>query len=70
MVMRRNRRLGGLAAVLIVILGMAWFLVRPGDTPVAQPPFVTLDSGSFETLRADFNRDAGRTRLVVLLSPT
>lgn len=70
MVMKHNRLLGVLAAVIISSLGIGWFLLRPGEAPAGQPPLVTLDSGSFEMLRADFNRDVSQARVIVLLSPT
>jgi hypothetical protein len=53
-----------------VSLGIAWFLLRPGEAPAGQPPLVTLDSASLGTLRAYFNRDVNQTRVIVLLSPT
>lgn len=66
----RRRTLGILALVLVLVLGIAWFLFGPGETPAGQPPLVTLDSASLEALRADFNRGSNQTRMIVLLSPT
>ena len=66
----RRRILGLLALVIVLVLGIGWFLLTPGDTPPGQPPLVTLDSVSLQTLRADFNRDASQARVIVLLSPT
>jgi hypothetical protein len=59
------------AALLIVLaVLLLWYRFAPGNAPAGQPPLVTLDATSLQTLRADFNRDAKQTRLIVLLSPT
>jgi hypothetical protein len=66
----RRRTLGILALVIVLVLGIGWFLLGPADAPSGQPRLVTLDSGSLEALRADFNRDVNQARVIVLLSPT
>jgi hypothetical protein len=66
----RRRTLGILALVVVLVLTVAWLLLRPGEAPAGQPPLVTLDPTSLEALRADFNRDSNLTRIIVLLSPT
>ena len=69
--MKSNRRtLGVLAVFVALLLGIAWFLLGPGEPPAGQPPLVTLDLNSLEALRADFNRDSKQARVIVLLSPT
>jgi len=69
--MKSSRRALGVVAVVIVLgLGIAWFLLGPGDAPAGQPPLVTIDLNSLESLRADFNRDSNQARVIVLLSPT
>jgi hypothetical protein len=69
--MKSNRRtLGVLAVVVAVVVGIAWFLLGPGEAPAGQPPLVALDAASLEALRADFNRDSNHARVIVLLSPT
>ena len=71
MATRNHRRTFGITAVVIVLaLGIAWFLLRPGAAPPGQAPLVTLDPTSLQTLRADFNRDIGQARVILLLSPT
>ena len=67
---KRRRIFAVLALVLLTVAVAAWFRFAPGDAPPGQPPLVTLNAGSLETLRTDFNRDVGRARLIVLLSPT
>ena len=52
-----------LAAVLLSI----YLESRPRLAP-GQVPLVNIQS--IETLRAQFNRDAGQTRLIILVSPT
>ena len=66
----KRRALAVLAVVVALVLGIAWFLVGPGDAPAGQAPLVTLDPTSLEALRADFNRDSKEVRVIVLLSPT
>ena len=66
----RRRTLGTLTAALVLVLGTGWFMLGPGEPPPGQPPLVALNSESLQSLRADFNREAGQTRVIVLLSPT
>lgn len=69
--MKGNRRtLGVLAVVMALVLGIAWFLLGPGEAPARQPPLVTLDSTSLLALREEFNRNVSHARVIVLLSPT
>ena len=49
---------------------MLWYLYGPRHVPPGQPPLARLNAAGLETLRADFNRDADRTRIILLLSPT
>ena len=57
-------------ALLVVLfaIGLATYLVTqprlaPGQAPLA-------DISNIETLRTQFNQDVGKTRLVILVSPT
>ena len=68
-----NRRRLLIALVVIAAIGagtFAWLRFGTHYTPAGQPPLATLDAGSLATLKADFNRAAGETRMIVLLSPT
>ena len=57
--------------VIAVLAGaMLWYFFGPRQVPPGQPPLATLSASSLEALRADFNRDADRTRVILLLSPT
>jgi hypothetical protein len=58
--------------LLLVALGVAaaWHVWAPRIVPLGQPPLATLDAGTLQNVRADFNRDAGTVRVIVLLSPT
>jgi hypothetical protein len=68
---KSNRRtFGVLAIVVALVVGVAWFLLGPGEAPAGQPPLVTLDLSSLEEFRAEFNRDSNQPRVIVLLSPT
>lgn len=69
--MKNKRRTLGLLALLIVVAAtLVWYRFTPGEVPRGQPRLVTLDTTYFQTLRADFNHDVDKTRLIVLLSPT
>lgn len=56
-----------LAALLLVLAGLAYFRYVPGRTPAGQPPLQNLDPQSFEQ---QFRAAAGQTRVLVMLSPT
>ena len=68
-----RRKLRVALFVVIAAIGagaFAWLRFATHDTPPGQAPLATLDAGSLATLKADFNRAAGETRMIVLLSPT
>jgi hypothetical protein len=66
-----SRRFAIFVGVIAVLAGaMLWYLFGPRQVPPGQPPLAILSASSLEALRADFNRDADRTRVVLLLSPT
>ena len=58
----------GVIAALAAAMG--WYLFGERRVPEGQPPLGILSASSLEALRADFNRDADRTRVILLLSPT
>ena len=56
---------------LIVIVASAFWVIRLITQPQLAPGQKPLtDLNSIETLRAQFNGDAGEIRLIVLLNPT
>jgi hypothetical protein len=62
-----KRNLLALATLTISIVLAIHF--RPQDqSAAARKPLTEIKS--IETLRGQFNRDAGKTRLIMLLSPT
>ena len=69
-----NRR--KLLVILILVLAVAgggafaWTRFTTHNTPAGQPPLARLDAGSLATLKADFNRAASETRVILLLSPS
>ena len=66
-----TRRFTIFASVFALVAGaMVWYLFGPRQVPPGQPQLGILSASSLEALRADFNRDAGRTRVILLLSPT
>jgi hypothetical protein len=52
--------------LVTVVLGI-YLETRPRSAPGQQP---LTDVQSIETLRAQFNQDVGKTRLIILVSPT
>jgi hypothetical protein len=66
---RRSRRI--LTLLLFAVLaGAAYWYLGTHHTPNGQRALATLDAASMRSLRDDFNRAAGQTRIIVLLSPT
>ena len=68
-----RRRLLLLVLSIVVIIGvgaLAWLNLATHYTPAGQPPLTTLDAGSLGALKAEFNRAAAGSRMIVLLSPT
>jgi hypothetical protein len=59
-------------AILLIVIAVALFgwLGLSHDTPDGQPPLVEVTADSMASLKTDFNRAAGGTRIVVLLAPT
>ncbi len=69
--MKNTRRTFGVAGlVVLVAAALAWYRFAPGEAPPGQPSLVTIDATAVEELRAEFNRNANETRVIVLLSPT
>ena len=68
--MDRSFRAGGLIVLLVLLLStlLALYVAsRPRLAPGQEP---LVDLHSIDTLRSQFNRDAGQTRLILLVSPT
>ncbi len=62
-------------AIVVVVLAVlalyvAWHLWGPGRVPGGQPALVSLTPANFEELQLDFNDNANKVRVVLLLSPT
>ena len=65
-----RRRTAAAAIVVAICAAVAWYLFGSRPTPEGHPPLGRVTAASLETLRADFNRDADRVRIILLLSPT
>ena len=65
-----RRRVLILAPLVVISLAIAWYGLVGRHAPAGQPALATLDGTSLATLRSDFNRDADKIRVIVLLSPT
>jgi hypothetical protein len=62
-----------LAIVVVLIAGSACAGASRTESPVderATQPVAVRDLSSIETVRDQFESDAGRTRLILLISPT
>ena len=69
--MKNARRKFGIAGLVVLLAAVAaWYRFAPGDVPAGQPALVSIDAGTLEGLKAEFNRNADATRLIVVLSPT
>ena len=67
--MRSRKALPLLVAGLLAAGALTYYFA--GDSaPANQPPLATLDAGSIDSLRRQFNAAAGETRIILLLSPT
>jgi hypothetical protein len=55
-----------LVLLAVLLLGL-YFETRPRLVPGQQP---LTDIQNIDTLRAQFNKDTGKTRLIILASPT
>ena len=62
-----RRSLFGLLILLVAVLLGLYLGARPRSVPGQAP---LTDIQNIETLRAQFNQDAGKTRLIILVSPT
>ena len=63
-----SKRSGIALIILVIALSLAVYLEsRPRIAPGQKP---LTDIQTIETLRAQFNQDVGKTRLIILVSPT
>jgi len=58
-----------LAVLVTLVVGVVYF-ARTGHAPAGQPKLVELKATSLSTLQAGFNRESGKFRVILLLSPT
>jgi hypothetical protein len=65
-----NRKRILLSALLLVMLGAAYYLYGGHSVPKGQPPLVSFSSGDLAPLKTAFNVSASSIRVVVMLSPT
>ena len=65
-----RRKLILLLVVVSIVGALAWMRFATHDAPAGQRPLASLDLASLVTLKAEFNRAANETRIIVLLSPT
>jgi hypothetical protein len=59
-------------AILVVVIAVALFgwLGLTHNTPDGQAPLVDVTADAMSSLKTEFNRAAGGTRIIVLLAPT
>jgi len=56
------------AGVAVLLLLARGYLATAGSTPEGQPPLAGLNN--LAALKAQFNREAARMRVIILLSPS
>jgi hypothetical protein len=61
---------GGIVVLGVIVLALLLFKFISDNAIPDVPGVVLTDMHSIEDLRAQFNKDAGTPRLVLLLSPT
>jgi hypothetical protein len=59
-----------IAFLVLLAVGLVAARFITHNAPSGQLPLATLDATSLLALQADFNRSAGDTRIILLLSPT
>jgi hypothetical protein len=59
-----------LVVIVLIGLGVAYFLYGGHATPAGQPPLVSFASGDVTPLKTAFNNSAASIRVLVMLSPT
>lgn len=59
-----------LLLVAVAGAGLLWLKAAPRSTPRGQPALARLDTRSLPAFSDTFNREQGRARLILLLSPT
>ena len=67
---RRSLSKRGLFVLIVIVASAFWviqLMTRPRLAPGQKP---LTDINNIETLRVQFNQDAGNTRLIILVSPT
>lgn len=63
-----SKRSGIALSILVITLSLGIYLeTRPRIAPGQKP---LTDVQNIETLRTQFNQDAGKTRLIILVAPT
>ena len=56
--------------VALLAIGATAYYLAGDSAPAGQPPLATLEAGSLESFRTQFNSSASGTRMILLLSPT
>lgn len=59
-----------LAAMVVLSSSAAWYVWGPRETPVGQPELAELTAENLAGFQRQFNADADKVRLLVLVSPT
>lgn len=59
-----------LLVLLAILAAVAAVALAPPRAPMGQPPLQTLERGDLPAFRSAFNEGAGKTRIILLFSPT
>ena len=68
--MSTRKRIIILAVLGAVLIVGSWWRFGGHDTPVGQPPLLTIDAAGLEAFKTAFNAASGNTRVIVIISPT
>jgi hypothetical protein len=58
------------AVAAAVVLAALWHTFGPRTTPASQAPLASLSVAALQDFQSEFNQNADRTRVILLLSPT
>ena len=66
----KRRKLFTILGIAAIALAFGWARFATHNVPAGQAPLSHLDAAALEMFKAEFNRAAGETRIIALLSPT
>jgi len=68
--MQRPVKKRAIVAAVVLLAGIFMVIYLENQPRIVPEQELLTDIQNIETLRTQFNRDAGKTRLIILVSPT